>query len=34
VIQAAWGTSDDDIAAAIAFGVQHFAPETEGEGNG
>ena len=28
VIQAAWGTSDDDIAAAIAFGVQHFAPET------
>lgn len=26
VIQAAWGTSDDDIAAAIAFGVQHFAP--------
>ena len=28
VIQTAWGTSDDDIAAAIAFGVQHFAPET------
>jgi uncharacterized protein YndB with AHSA1/START domain len=27
VIQAAWGTSDEDIAAAIAFGVQHFAPE-------
>jgi uncharacterized protein YndB with AHSA1/START domain len=27
VIQAAWGTSDDDLAAAIAFGVQHFAPE-------
>jgi uncharacterized protein YndB with AHSA1/START domain len=26
VIQAAWGTSDEDIAAAIAFGVQHFAP--------
>ncbi|MDG6106774.1 SRPBCC domain-containing protein [Dactylosporangium aurantiacum] len=25
-IQAAWGTGDDDIAAAIAFGVQHFAP--------
>ena len=29
VIQAAWGTSDDDIAAAIAFGVQHFAPESD-----
>lgn len=28
-IQDAWGTSDDDIAAAIAFGVQHFAPETQ-----
>ena len=27
-IQAAWGTGDDDIAAAIAFGVQHFAPPT------
>ena len=27
VIQAAWGTSDEDIKAAIAFGVQHFAPE-------
>lgn len=26
VIQAAWGTGDDDIAAAIAFAVQHFAP--------
>lgn len=25
-IQAAWGTGDDDIAAAIAFGVQQFAP--------
>ncbi|MEU0557201.1 SRPBCC family protein [Dactylosporangium sp. NPDC006015] len=25
-IQAAWGTSDDDIAAAVAFGVQQFAP--------
>ncbi len=34
VIQAAWGTSDDDIAAAIAFGVQHFAPETPGDENG
>jgi uncharacterized protein YndB with AHSA1/START domain len=31
VIQAAWGTSDDDIAAAIAFAVQHYAPETTGE---
>ena len=26
-IQAAWGTSDEDIAAAIAFGLQHYAPE-------
>ncbi|GAA0997070.1 SRPBCC family protein [Acrocarpospora macrocephala] len=34
VIQAAWGTSDEDIAAAIAFGVQHFAPETGGDDNG
>jgi uncharacterized protein YndB with AHSA1/START domain len=25
-IQAVWGTSDDDLAAAIAFGVRHFAP--------
>ncbi|MEV0135798.1 SRPBCC family protein [Dactylosporangium sp. NPDC050688] len=25
-IQASWGTGDDDIAAAIAFGVQQFAP--------
>lgn len=31
-IQAAWGTSDDDLAAAIAFGVQHFAPETSEDG--
>ncbi|PZF97726.1 SRPBCC family protein [Micromonospora endophytica] len=30
VIQAAWETSDDDIAAAIAFAVQHFSPETDG----
>ncbi|MFC7546874.1 SRPBCC family protein [Plantactinospora sp. GCM10030261] len=29
-IQAAWGTGDDDIAAAIAFAVQHFAPEASG----
>jgi uncharacterized protein YndB with AHSA1/START domain len=34
VIQAAWGTSDEDIAAAIAFGVQHFAPEPTGDGDG
>jgi uncharacterized protein YndB with AHSA1/START domain len=26
VIQAAWGTSDADIAAAIAMGVQQYAP--------
>ncbi|GAA0396637.1 SRPBCC family protein [Micromonospora gifhornensis] len=30
-IQAAWGTSDDDIAAAIAFAVQHYAPDTRGD---
>jgi len=30
-IQAAWGTSDDDIAGAIAFGVQHFVPETSAD---
>ncbi|MFD6756181.1 MULTISPECIES: SRPBCC family protein [Micromonospora] len=30
-IQAAWGTSDDDIAAAIAFAVQHYAPDTGGD---
>jgi len=29
VIQGAWGTSDEDIAAAVAFGVQHFAPHDE-----
>ena len=33
-IQAAWGTSDDDIAAAIAFGVQHFATEAQADKNG
>ena len=33
-IQAAWGTSDDDIAAAIAFGVQQFAPEAQADMNG
>ncbi|MEU0566864.1 SRPBCC family protein [Nonomuraea sp. NPDC005983] len=26
--QAAWGTSDDDIAAAVAFAKQHYAPGT------
>jgi len=31
VIQAAWGTSDEDIAAAIAFAVQHYAPATTGD---
>lgn len=31
VVQAAWGTSDDDTAAAIAFAVQHFAPQTSGD---
>lgn len=30
-IQAAWGTSDDDIAGAIAFAVQHYAPGAGGE---
>jgi uncharacterized protein YndB with AHSA1/START domain len=34
VIQQAWGTSDDDIAAAVAFGVQHFAPEPGAGGPG
>ncbi|MFY1670614.1 SRPBCC domain-containing protein [Plantactinospora sp. WMMB334] len=33
-IQAAWGTSDEDLAAAIAFGVQHFASDAGGDGNG
>jgi uncharacterized protein YndB with AHSA1/START domain len=26
-VQAAWGTSDEDIAAAVAFAQQHFAPQ-------
>jgi len=26
-IQQAWGISDDDIDAAVAFGISHFAPE-------
>ncbi|MBL6280075.1 SRPBCC family protein [Micromonospora fiedleri] len=30
-IQAAWGTSDDDIAVAVAFAVQHYAPDTRGD---
>jgi uncharacterized protein YndB with AHSA1/START domain len=29
VIQRAWGISDDDIAAGIAFGVQHYAPPAD-----
>ena len=29
VVQKAWGTSDDDIAAAVAFANSHFAPEEE-----
>lgn len=33
VIQDAWGTSDDDIAAAIAFAVSHFAPITDRSSN-
>jgi hypothetical protein len=33
-VQATWGISDDDIAAAIAFGVQHYAPGTSGDDNG
>ncbi|MER5419019.1 SRPBCC domain-containing protein [Streptosporangium roseum] len=28
-IQVAWGTSDDDIAAAVAFATQHYAPHGE-----
>ncbi|MGH3759609.1 SRPBCC family protein [Actinophytocola sp.] len=31
-IQAAWGTSDEDLAAAIAFGAHHYAPG--GDDNG
>ncbi|GAA3446880.1 SRPBCC domain-containing protein [Planomonospora venezuelensis] len=27
VVQDAWGIGDEDIAAAVAFGVQHFAPQ-------
>ncbi|MDN6137879.1 SRPBCC domain-containing protein [Corynebacterium sp.] len=29
VVQKAWGTSDDDIAAAVAFANSHFASEEE-----
>lgn len=32
-IQRAWGTSDDDIAAAVAFAVAQYAPEGDGGGN-
>lgn len=28
-VQKAWNTSDEDIAAAVEFGVQHFAPGSE-----
>ncbi|MFF4624258.1 SRPBCC family protein [Nonomuraea jabiensis] len=31
-VQAAWGTGDDDLAAAVAFAAQHFAPETGRDG--
>jgi uncharacterized protein YndB with AHSA1/START domain len=31
-VQAAWGTSDEDTAAAVAFGAQHFAPQPAEEG--
>jgi uncharacterized protein YndB with AHSA1/START domain len=31
-VQAAWGTSDDDVAAGVAFAVQQFAPA--GDDNG
>ncbi|MEV4116184.1 hypothetical protein [Nonomuraea sp. NPDC049695] len=30
LIQAAWDASDEDTAAAIAFGVRHYAAETTG----
>ncbi|MGX7672958.1 SRPBCC family protein [Plantactinospora sp. DSM 117369] len=33
-VQAAWGTGAEDLAAAIAFAVQHFAPDTSGDDNG
>jgi uncharacterized protein YndB with AHSA1/START domain len=32
VLQAAWGTGDDDIAAAVAFGVRQFAPGGDDKG--
>ncbi|KRV46581.1 hypothetical protein AQ490_11925 [Wenjunlia vitaminophila] len=31
-IQATWGTSDEDIAAAVAFATQHYAPADEAAG--
>ncbi|MER6511275.1 hypothetical protein ABT158_30965 [Nonomuraea sp. NPDC001636] len=31
-IQAAWGAGDDDLAAAVAFAAQHFAPVTGRDG--
>ncbi|GIG93386.1 SRPBCC family protein [Plantactinospora endophytica] len=33
-VQAAWGTGDEDLAAAVAFAMQHFAPDTGGDDNG
>ncbi|MEU6788391.1 SRPBCC family protein [Nonomuraea angiospora] len=32
-VQAAWGTGDDVLAAAVAFAVRHFAPETGTDGD-
>ncbi|MDG4790295.1 SRPBCC domain-containing protein [Micromonospora sp. WMMD1102] len=31
-VQVAWGTSDDDVATAVAFATQHFVPETDSAG--
>lgn len=33
-IRAAWGTSDEALAAAIEFAVQHFAPDTGADNAG
>ncbi|MFF5259050.1 SRPBCC domain-containing protein [Actinomadura viridis] len=30
-VQAAWGTGDDDLAAAVAFATQHYAPDATGD---
>ncbi|MGW4801860.1 SRPBCC family protein, partial [Nonomuraea sp. NPDC004297] len=32
-VQAAWGTGDDDLAAAVAFAIGHFAPAAGGDGD-